>query len=161
MNAVFLKHLDEFFQNQRFQTVDTERQGFNDQHIGKFVDHDARKEICFAENQAAAAGINCLTAVFPSIADAHFDKSIVDDSILFAGKHPHGKLGAGVDKTTSERITVKIFDTKDIAIFKFALNSFNFIIIDPHTAGFQGTSLAFADMDNCLCIHHGCNSPFI
>ena len=68
----------------------------------EIVVRDRPEEICFAENQAAAAGYQLSDGgSSPGIADAHFDKSIVDDEYPFAGKHPHGKLEVGVDKTTS------------------------------------------------------------
>ena len=44
-------------------------------------------------------------------------------------------------------MTVKIFDTKDIAIFKFALNSFNFIIIDPQTTRSKESALTLLNIN--------------
>ena len=134
-DAVLSQDFLQLIQDDRFQTVNAQRQGFDYQNIRKLVDDDARQEIGLAEDQAAAGGVYGRFTVFPGITDTHLNESVIDHGIFFAGHYTDGDLGTGVDKALSHRVAVKVRNENHITVFELSLNFVNLVIIDPGTAG--------------------------
>lgn len=64
----------------------------------------------------------------------------MDLTLRVPGQHPDTDLGISVDKTDAHRISVKIMDIHQIAVFKTAHHRIDLIIKHPKPAAFNGSS---------------------
>ena len=77
------------------------------------------------------------------------------------GQNPDRDFGTGIDKSISQEITVEILDSNHISVCKITVYRINFIVINPHTAGFQRAALAFFQSDNRVFCHRRFLSKFV
>ena len=135
MDAVGFHQFFQDINDHDLEPVDPQRQGLHHQHVGKFIDHQTRKEIRFAEDHPAAGNvIHNFLPVFPRILHAHPDKRLIDFCIPVSCHHADRQFRIPVDEPFSQRITVKIMDGYDIPVRKAPHDALYFIIINPGAA---------------------------
>ena len=80
-----------------------------------------------------AGELHLWTAWTPGIPDSFFKKDFVNLLVLVSGKKSDCYFGIGVDKSTSQGITVKIMNQNYISIEKAPHNRGDLIVKDPHS----------------------------
>ena len=124
-------------------TVNSECQRLYNQHIGKLVHNDSRKEIRLPEDQAAAAHIYRLLTVRNAVPHTVMDPAAVNHSILFAAHHPHSQHRPVINETNAKAISIKILNLDQVSIGIFTGNCINLIVINPGSACLQTSSRSF------------------
>lgn len=111
-------------------------QGIPPQGYPKLVYYNAGKEVCLSEDEAAAGSVHSGFAVFPGVADPHFQKAFVYFIVLFPGHDADGEPGIGIDEAMPQEIAIKVLHGYDITVGIIPGDGIDFIVIDPRTAGF-------------------------
>ena len=137
-------------QDGEFQPVNSQSERFHHQHIRKFIHHQTRQKIRFAENEPAAAGITHRFPVVPRVSHPAFQKCFINEMFFLAGHKAHPDLRVYIDKTVSHKIPVKIVNSHQITIFKSTQDAFDLVVIDPHSPCFDGAAFPLFQRDDCM-----------
>ena len=86
-DPVFRQDLCQRGKNDRFETVDSQRQGFHDQNILVLVDRDTGEKIRLAEDDPAGGGIDYLFAILPCRTHSGLQKGGSDLLFFFSAQH--------------------------------------------------------------------------
>ena len=156
-DSVFGKYFFERGEDQGFEPVDPQSQGFHDEHILIFIDGDSGQKISFPENHTAGRGVDYFFSVFPCTAHALLQKGGGDALFFFSAQHPDRDRGSPVDEAPSEKISVKIFHRQNIAVLRITVYAVNFIVINPQPPGLEGAGTAFLYFGGSaagkVCVH--------
>ena len=152
-DAVLGQHLLEQFDDAQLHFVDAERERFDDEHVGEFVDDEAGQKVRLAENHAAGARVHGLFAVRPGVAHALFEKRVVNFLRAVARHHAHADLRVLVDEAAAERVAVCVLHGNDRAVFEGALDRGDLVVVDPEPAGLEAAALAGLQCDNRVIFH--------
>ena len=148
-NAVFFQNLLKKFQDLQLQSVNSHGKRLNNKHVRKFVNNKTWKKISFSEDQPAASCICYFFSVFPGISYSLLKKFLINLLIFIPCKQSHCDLGVRINKSSSQRISVKISYQDNISVEKASHHRSYLVVKYPHSAGFQETSFPFFQRYYC------------
>ena len=121
--------------------LDAQRQALQHQHVRILIHHQARQEVGFGVDQAAAVRVAELPAVVPSVPDAAGEELAVADFVV-AGEDAQGNLALGIVEAPADELSAEVVHVHDVAVFECAVHLLNFRCVDPGmsaaNAGFAG-----------------------
>ena len=148
-NTVLFQNLFQKFQYLQLQAVNSQGKRLNNKHIRKFVNNKSGKKISFSENQSAASCICYLFPVFPGISYSLLKEFLINLLVFIPCEQPHCDFGVGINKSSAQRISVKISYQNNISIEKASHHRSYLVVKHPHSAGFQETSFPFFQRYYC------------
>ena len=151
LHAVFCQNLNQAGENEALQTVDAQRQRFDDQNIFIFVHGQTREEIRLPEDQPAGGQIHDPSAVVHGLTDFPFYKGGRHRLRFLPGENPDPDGGRGVDKAVSEKISVVIFDADELAVRTGAFYMRDFVVINPQSALLESPGFSLLHARGTVC----------
>ena len=148
-DPIFCQDFPEEFYDCFFKTIDPQSQWLNYQYIRKFIHHNSRKEICLCKNQTTASCIYHFLTIFPCITYTLLQKFFININIFISGHKTYRNLRISINEPSSHRISVKIMDKYNITVLEISHDCIYLIIKNPHSAGFQKSSLSLFQSYYC------------
>ena len=155
------QHLQQECKQLHLSQLHAQREHLCDQDRAKAIDRQARKTVCFAEDQAAVIKIlpHDRAAVIDRILDAPRPERLVKAVIRIAREHAHADLGRAVIKPGTEPVAAAREHIHDLPIGAGSVRLQHFVCINPRMTAAQAARRLVRDKNFRIVSFHSIYTP--